>query len=292
MPGGHITSGWQWRSTKDRLARRAGDRCQHTIGGRIYLVPRIFITGSTDGLGRGATGVLMADGHDVVLHARTRERAAALSDLAPGAAGVVIGDLSSAAETRELAYQVNEIGRMDAVIHNAGVFLEPSRSTTAEGHAKTLAVNTLAPYMLTALMDRPDRLIYLSSGMHYAGAGSLRDIDWTARRWDAAQAYSESKLHVTALALTLARVWPDVFSNAVDPGWVPTKMGGPAATGDLEMGYLTQTWLAASNDAAATVSGGYWYHRQRQEPAPEARDPAFQDHLMDRLAELTGLKLF
>jgi NAD(P)-dependent dehydrogenase (short-subunit alcohol dehydrogenase family) len=169
-------------------------------------VPRIFITGSTDGLGRAAAGVLISEGHDVVLHARTRERAAALSDLAADAAGVVIGDLSSAAETRDLAGQVNEIGRMDAVIHNAGVFLEPSRSTTAEGHAKTLAVNTLAPYMLTGLIGRPDRLIYLSSGLHHAGAGSLRDIDWTSRSWNAAQAYSESKLHVTALALTLARV--------------------------------------------------------------------------------------
>jgi len=254
-------------------------------------VPRIFITGSTDGLGRAAAGVLMGDGQEVVLHARTPERAAALSDLAPGAAGVVIGDLSSAAETQHLADQVNQIGRMDAVIHNAGVYLEPSRATTADGHAKTLAVNTLAPYLLTALIDRPGRLIYLSSGLHHAGAGSLRDIDWTGRSWDAGQAYAESKLHVTALALTLARVWPDVLSNAVDPGWVPTKMGGPAATDDLEMGYLTQTWLAVSNDAAATVSGGYWYHRQRQPPAPQARDPAFQDQLMDRLAALTGVAL-
>jgi len=254
-------------------------------------VPRIFITGSTDGLGRFAAGVLIGDGHEVVLHARTRERASVLADLAPDAAGVVIGDLASAAETRQLADQVNEIGRMDAVIHNAAVFLEPSRSTTADGHAKTLAVNTLAPYLLTALIDRPDRLIYLSSGLHHAAAGSLRDIDWTARPWDARRAYAESKLHVTALALTLARAWPDVLSNAVDPGWVPTKMGGAAATGDLEMGYLTQTWLAVSNDAAATVSGGYWYHRQRQAPAPQARDPAFQDQLVDRLAALTGVAL-
>ena len=252
---------------------------------------RIFISGSTDGLGRGAAGVLIGGGHDVVLHARTRERAAALSDLAPGAAGVVIGDLSSAAETRDLADQVNKIGRMDTVIHNAAVFLEPSRSTTAEGHAKTLAVNTLAPYMLTALIDRPDRLIYLSSGMHHGGAGSLRDIDWTARPWNAAKAYSESKLHVVALALTLARAWPDVFSNAIDPGWVPTKMGGPGATDDLEQGHRTQTWLAVSNDTAATASGGYWYHRKRQTPAPEAGDPAFQDQLMDRLATLTGVAL-
>jgi NAD(P)-dependent dehydrogenase (short-subunit alcohol dehydrogenase family) len=204
---------------------------------------------------------------------------------------VVIGDLASAAQTRDLADQVNRIGRMDAVIHNAGVYLEPSRAATAEGHARTLAVNTLAPYLLTALIGRPARLIYLSSGLHHAGAGPGGDIDWTRRPWDAARAYAESKLQVTALALTVARAWPQVLSNAVDPGWVPTKMGGAAATGDLQLGYLTQTWLAASNDPAATVSGGYWYHRQRQQPASQARDPAFQDRLMDQLAALTGVTL-
>ena len=252
----------------------------------------VLITGSTDGLGRAAAGALMDDGHDVVLHARTRERAASVTGLATHAAGVVIGDLSRAAEIRALADQVNDIGRMDAVIHNAGVYLEPSRSATPDGHAKTLAVNTLAPYMLTALINRPDRLIYLSSGMHRGANGSLRDIDWTERHWNATQAYCESKLHVTALALTLARAWPEVISNAVDPGWVPTRMGGAGAPDNLEMGHLTQTWLAVSNDAAATVSGGYWYHRQRQTPAPQARDPAFQDQLMDRLAALTGVALF
>jgi NAD(P)-dependent dehydrogenase (short-subunit alcohol dehydrogenase family) len=255
-------------------------------------VSRVFITGSTDGLGRAAASVLIDDGHEVVLHARTRERAAAVADLAPRAAGVVIGDLSGETETRLLAGQVNDIGRMDAVIHNAGIYLERSRATTPEGHAKTLAVNTLAPYVLTALIDRPDRLIYLSSGMHHGATGSLRDIDWTELRWDAARAYSESKLHVTALALALARAWPEVLSNVVDPGWVPTKMGGARATDDLEVGYITQTWLAVSNDSAATVSGGYWYHRQRQTPAREARDPAFQDQLMERLAALTGVALF
>lgn len=251
----------------------------------------VFITGSTDGLGLAAARVLMDEGHEVVLHARTRERAASVADLAAHAAGVVIGDLASAAETRVLADQVNDIGRMDAVIHNAGIYLERSRATTAEGHAKTLAVNTLAPYLLTAWMDRPDRLIYISSGMHQGGTGPLRDIDWTERHWNAAQAYSESKLHVTALALTVARAWPEVLSNAVDPGWVPTRMGGAGAPDDLEMGYLTQTWLAVSNDAAATVSGGYWYHRQRQTPAREASDLGFQNELMERLATLTGIAL-
>ena len=254
-------------------------------------VSRILITGSSDGLGRAAAGVLINDGHDVVLHARSRERAAALSDLAAAATAVVIGDLSSTAETRGLAGQVNEIGPMDAVIHNAGVYLVPSRAATAEGHARTLAVNTLAPYILTALIGRPRRLVYLSSGLHRHGEGPLGDIDWTGRRWDAARAYAESKLHVTALALALARRWPEVSSNAVDPGWVPTKMGGPAATGDLRKGYLTQAWLAASNDADATASGGYWHHQQRQAPAPQARDVAFQDQLIDRLAALTGVTL-
>jgi hypothetical protein len=68
-------------------------------------------------------------------------------------------------------------------------------------------------------------------------------------------------------------------------------MGGAGATDDLKQGYRTQTWLAVSNDTAATVSGGYWYHRQRQPPAPEAGDPVFQDQLMDRLAALTGVAL-
>jgi NAD(P)-dependent dehydrogenase (short-subunit alcohol dehydrogenase family) len=255
-------------------------------------VSRVFITGSTDGLGRAAARLLIDQGHDVLLHARNRERAGVLADLVPHAAGVVIGDLSSGAETRGLADQVNDIGRMDVVIHNAGIFLEPARGNTAEGHATTLAVDTLAPYLLTALIDRPDRLVYLSSGMHHGGSGSLADIDWTERRWNASKAYSEAKLHVTALALSVARAWPNVLSNAVDPGWVPTKMGGPGASDDLEMGYLTQTWLAVSDDEAAKVSGGYWYHKERQRPAREAGDPEFQSKLMARLAALTGVALF
>jgi NAD(P)-dependent dehydrogenase (short-subunit alcohol dehydrogenase family) len=255
-----------------------------------HLVSRIFVTGSADGLGRAAAAALLDEGHEVVLHARSQQRAAALNDLAGRAAGVVIGDLASAAQTRSVADQVNAIGRMDAVIHNAGVYLEPARGETEDGHALTVAVNTLAPYLLTALIDRPDRLVYLSSGLHRSGTASLDDIDWTRRRWNAMQAYCDTKLHVTTLALTIARAWPKVSSNAVDPGWVPTRMGGPAATDDLVMGHLTQTWLVASSDPAPT--GGYWYHRQQEPPAPTATDPAFQDELMDRLAALTGVTLF
>ncbi|MBB2796756.1 UNVERIFIED_ORG: NAD(P)-dependent dehydrogenase (short-subunit alcohol dehydrogenase family) [Rhizobium pisi] len=253
---------------------------------------RIFITGSTDGLGLAAARTLIRQGHDVVLHARSRERAAAIAETSATALGLVIGDLASAAETRSIAEQVNAIGRMDAVIHNAGIYLERSRGETPEGHAKTLAVNVLAPYLLTAWITRPHRLIYLSSGMHRSGASSLDDIDWKRRPWNASQAYSESKLYIATLAAALARHWPDVFSNAVDPGWVPTKMGGAGAPDDLEMGHLTQTWLATSDDGAAKVSGGYWYHRQRREAAAEVGDIGFQDALAGRLVELTAVRLF
>lgn len=253
---------------------------------------RIFITGSTDGLGRAAATALINDGHEVVLHARSRQRASAVDDLAPRSGGVIVGDLGSAPQTRSVADQVNALGRMDAVIHNAGVYLTKGRSPTPEGHATVLAVNVLAPYMLTALIERPRRLVYLSSGMHRGGAASLRDIDWIERRWNASQAYSDSKLYLTALAFVVARCWPDVLSNAVDPGWVATKMGGPGAPDDFEQGYRTQTWLAVSDEPAAMVSGRYWHHRRPQMPANAASDDAFQDQLVAKLAELTGVPLF
>ncbi len=253
---------------------------------------RIFITGSTDGLGRGAAEALIGQGHQVVLHARSKERAGALADLSPRAAGVVIGDLSSAAQTRSLADQVNRIGRMDAVIHNAGIFRESGRGNTEDGHARVLAVNVLAPYLLTRLIERPERLIYLSSGMHRGGEGPLDDIDWSKRPWDTFRAYSESKLYVTTLAFAVARHWPKVFSNAVDPGWVPTKMGGSGAPDDLEQGHVTQAWLASSDEPAAKTSGALWFHKKRQDAAASSRDEKFQDELMAKLAALTGVKLF
>lgn len=253
---------------------------------------RVFITGSTDGLGRAAARALMNDGHEVVLHARSQQRTSAFADLAPRSAGVVVGDLTSAVETRSVAEQVNGIGRMDAVIHNAGTYSTSGRSPTREGHAAILAVNTLAPYILTALIDRPDRLIYLSSGMHRSGVVALHDLDWLERRWSSSQAYSDSKLYVTALAFAVARRWPGVLSNAVDPGWVPTKMGGPGAPDDFEKGYQTQTWLAVSDDPSATLTGRYLHHRRPQAPARDASDQEFQDRLSARLAELTGVSLF
>jgi NAD(P)-dependent dehydrogenase (short-subunit alcohol dehydrogenase family) len=252
---------------------------------------RVFITGSADGLGRAAAQSLMAEGHQVVLHARSPERAAAIADFASGSVGVAIGDLGSAAEVRSISDQVNAIGPMDAVIHNAGIYREPSRGPTPDGHAIILAVNALAPYMMSALLARPKRLIYLSSSEHHGGSGSLQDLDWVKRPWDPARAYAESKLHVVALAFALARRWPDVLSNAVDPGWARTRMGGPGAPVDVATGQRTQSWLAVSEEPEARTSGHYWYQQRQRSPAPEALAPAFQDQLLAQFAGLTGVDL-
>jgi NAD(P)-dependent dehydrogenase (short-subunit alcohol dehydrogenase family) len=200
-------------------------------------------------------------------------------DLQDRGAAAVVGDLSDLEETRGVADQVNRLGQMDAVIHNAGVNAGPH----------VLPVNVVAPYLLTALIHRPKRLVYLSSGMHRGGRASLTGMDWSGHRTTGS--YSDSKLFVTTLAIAVARIWTDVFSNAVDPGWVPTKMGGAGAPDDLRLGHLTQEWLATSDDPEARASGGYWYHQRRADPAPSVHDQRFQDQLLEDLARFTATRL-
>jgi NAD(P)-dependent dehydrogenase (short-subunit alcohol dehydrogenase family) len=252
---------------------------------------RVLVTGSTTGLGRAAADALALAGHEVVVHARSLRRAEDLGPVADVSAGIVIGDLSETVEIRGLAEQANALGPFDSVIHNAGLYVDTARTATSDGHARVLAVNVLAPYMLTGLIERPGRLIYLSSGMHRDGDSSVRDIDWRERRWNGVQAYCDSKLFVTALSAAIAARWTDVRANAVDPGWVPTRMGGPHAPDDLSMGHVTQVWLAVSDDASAAATGGYWHHQRTEQPAPAAEDQAFQRALLDELARITGVQL-
>jgi NAD(P)-dependent dehydrogenase (short-subunit alcohol dehydrogenase family) len=253
---------------------------------------RILITGSADGLGRMAAQLLIEQGHSVVLHARNQQRAADAMAAVPGAEAVVIGDLSSIAQTHGVAEQVNALGAFDAVIHNAGVGnREPRRIETEDGLSQVFAVNTLAPYILTALISRPKRLVYLSSGLHRNGDATLRDPAWKERPWNGQQAYSDTKLHDALLAFAMARYWPDVLSNALEPGWVKTKMGGPQAPDDLDAGHRTQVWLAASDDPEATVSGQYFYHLKRRAPAPATRDKERQEELLSICETLSGVDI-
>ncbi|TMD90232.1 MAG: SDR family NAD(P)-dependent oxidoreductase [Chloroflexi bacterium] len=249
---------------------------------------KVLVTGSSDGLGLRAAQRLVAAGHEVILHARNQSRARDAQAEAPKAQGVVIGDLASIAETRELADQANRLGPYDAVIHNAGVGERERRIETVDGLEHIFAINVLAPYLLTALLERPKRLVYLSSGLHRGGDAAMTDLQWKRRRWSGWQAYSDSKLFDAVLALAMARRWPAVLSNAVDPGWVATKMGGRGAPDDLDRGSETQVWLAVSQDRAAMVSGEYFYHKVRQDIHPAARDPTVQDRLLAVCEELTG----
>jgi NAD(P)-dependent dehydrogenase (short-subunit alcohol dehydrogenase family) len=236
----------------------------------------IFITGSADGLGQLAAKSLVEQGHQVVLHARNAERGRQAKQKVPGAEHVIAGDLSDGKEATNVAYEANEWGRFDAVIHNAGVYQAPAK--------EIFSVNVIAPYLLTCLIQKPKRLIYLSSDLHLSGRANLEAFNKDGRI-----GYSDSKLYVVMLCMAAARKWTDVYANAVDPGWVPTKMGGPGAPDDLQQGYETQTWLAVSDDSRAKVSGRYFHHRAESRYNSQASDITLQERFLNLCGDITGV---
>lgn len=236
---------------------------------------RIFITGSADGLGQLAAKELVRQGHRVVLHARNEIRAQEALVNVPGAEKALAADLSSIEETKRLASEVNQLGSFDAIIHNAGVYQVPPQTL--------LAVNTIAPYILTCLVRPPQRLIYLSSGMHLSGDDQLQGLK------GGRISYSDSKLHDLILAKAVARKWEHVYANAVDPGWVPTKMGGKGAPDNLEQGYQTQVWLAVSHDPKALVSGRYFHHKREARYQLSADDRELQDEFLTLCEQISGV---
>ena len=253
---------------------------------------RVLVTGSSTGLGLMAGQLLVEQGHQAVLHARNPARAEDTRRELPGAEAVVVGDLTTLAGMKSVAEQVQQLGHFDAVIHNAALgYQESRRGETEDGLPPLLAVNTLAPYVLTALLERPARLVYLSSGMHRSARAELDDLTWQARRWNGSEAYAETKLHDLLLAFAIARRWPDVFSNAVEPGWVATRMGGPGAPDDLDQGHRTQVWLAVSDDLAARVTGKLFFHLRERSPNPVAREVEVQDRFIEACRRLSGIAL-
>jgi NAD(P)-dependent dehydrogenase (short-subunit alcohol dehydrogenase family) len=238
---------------------------------------KIFITGSADGLGQLTAKALVDQGHEVVLHARNEERGQEALKKVKGASHVLIADLSDMEETKRLADDVNSLGDFDVVIHNAGVYQRSGK--------EIFTVNTLAPYILTSLIRKPKRLIYLSSGMHLQGKPNLENFTANINRIS----YSDSKLHVVMLCIAISKQWTNVYSNSVDPGWVPTKMGGKGAPDDLQKGYETQTWLAASDDNSAKVSGKYFHHKKERRYNPEADDTELRERFLSLSEEITGV---
>ncbi|PPC77597.1 short-chain dehydrogenase [Pokkaliibacter plantistimulans] len=238
---------------------------------------RIFITGATDGLGLATANSLLDNGHEVIVHGRHQQRINDIQCLLEKGANPVIGDLSITEQQISVAKQVNNFGQLDAVIHNAG---------TLSGK-DVFAVNVVAPYVLSALITKPSRLIYLSSSMHFGGKATVSSIGCFNHSYN----YSDSKLLVTTLASALARRWLEVSCYSVDPGWVPTKMGGKDAPDDLVKGYETQEWLATTQDTAMLKSGTYWHHKQMLAPHRASQDEVFQEALLTELEQITGISL-
>ncbi|MDN3202990.1 SDR family NAD(P)-dependent oxidoreductase [Algoriphagus sediminis] len=236
---------------------------------------KIYITGSSDGLGKLAAEKLIQQGHEVFLHARNEKRVKDTKRSFGESAKIFMADLADLVEVKALATELNKLGKMDAIIHNAGVY--QADATTL------LQVNVLAPFILTCLVQKPQRLIYLSSGMHKGGRPLFRESDLKSVN------YSDSKLMVTALALAVAKKYPDVYSNAVDPGWVPTKMGGSNAPDSFDNGVDTQVWLAESISPSALVSGKYWKFMEEREPHPASQDHSYQEKLISLCEKLTGV---
>ena len=251
---------------------------------------RVFISGSSDGLGLMAARLLINQGHDVVLHGRNEGRSRDALAAALGARGVVSGDLSTIAGASTVADEVNKLGRFDAIINNAGIGYREGRVETEPGVPSVFAVNVLAPYILTALIERPKRLVYLSSGMHRGVRPRLDDVLWIKRPWSGSSAYAESKLCDVLLAFAISRRWKEVKSNALEPGWVATKMGGPSAPDNLHEGCVTQAWLATSEDEPAQTSGGYFFHQRPRAPNPIATDIRIQEELLAECGRISGIR--
>ncbi|KAF1350477.1 NAD(P)-binding protein [Lizonia empirigonia] len=211
----------------------------------------ILITGSSGGLGSIVAQKLISRGHSVET--------------------VVTGDLSDMASTKAMAKQIKDLGSFDCIIHNAGLYQGGFRKTS-DGIPALAAVNTLAPYILTALVNKPKRLIFLSSEMHQSGSADLSDPLWTKGEtgFSDTAAYCASKLHNILFAKAFAKRWPDVQSNALDPGW---RRG--CGSGD-----------------SAKKSGQYFRPGKKLgSPQKATEDEKLQDRLLEACGEFSGVKL-
>lgn len=246
---------------------------------------RIFITGSSDGIGQAAARILAEKGHSVVLHARNADRAATTHRAVPQAEAVLVGDLRSITEIKKLAKEAN--GPFDAIIHNAGIGYggTSSREITSDKLSAVFSVNTLAPYILTCLMEKPtSRLLFMSSDSHYGGDESLRNVTQS-------HSYSDSKLHDTMLANAFARRWGEQIQVvSMHPGWVRTKMGGMMAPGGMDKpAKALADWAAGQGKLAGLRSGAFFTTSGVDSAHPGAGNVGKQEELLRICREVSGV---
>jgi len=249
---------------------------------------RVFITGSSDGIGQAAAKLLAEQGHSVVLHARNEDRATSAYQAVPKAESVLIGDLRSISDIKKLAEEAKKSGPFDTIIHNAGIGYgaTSSREITADKISAVFSVNTLAPYILTCLMDRPtSRLLYMSSDSHYGGDESLRNVTQST-------SYGDSKLHDTMLANAFSRRWGDSIQVvSMHPGWVRTKMGGSMAGSIDEPAKALAEWATGRGKLASLPTGVFFTTRGEETPHPGAGNVAKQEELLNICQKVSGVSI-
>lgn len=255
---------------------------------------RILITGSTDGFGLEAARQLVQRNHTVYLHARSQERAEDAKAKCPGAAGVLIADLTSVTETRKLAEEANAIGVFDAVILNAGLLYGPFQKTPDTGVPAMPFVNVVAPYILACLLKQPKRLIFIGSVLHREANTNLKDIFWFERgekEFQDFQAYCDSKLHVMLLANAVAWRFNGTSVTSVHPGYVATKLGGEGGTDKLKDGVETYVMLA-EGDYDQNLTGVYFEPKKKiGAPLAETANEDLQEVVVKACEDVTGLQL-
>ncbi len=245
---------------------------------------RVLVTGSNDGIGAGIADILSANGHHVVRHARGADRAVAGQEF-------VLGDFASLAAVRAMAATLREQPPLDVIVHNAGwACPDDVRPVTEDGFEQTFAIHVLAPYLLTALLPLPQRVVFVNSDSIRRGVLDPADLNHE-KEWTSSAAYADSKLAQAAMALGLARRYPDALINAVNPGWVRTKMSPPEAPLDIAEGADTPVWLATSADPDATVSGAYFQLRKQVRLNEAVFDVDLQDAVLAACADMTGVAL-
>lgn len=252
---------------------------------------RIFITGSSDGIGLAAAKLLADQGHSVVLHARNASRAASTREAVPNASNVLIGDLRSISATKKLASEANALDPQpfDVIIHNAGIGYggTSSREITSDKISAVFSVNTLAPYILTCLMHKPtSRLLFMSSDSQYGGDESLRNVTQS-------HSYSDSKLHDVMLANAFSRRWGnEIQVVSMHPGWVRTKMGGGMAPGGTSTpAKALAEWAAGKGPLAALKSGAFFTTSGEDSTHPGAGNVNKQEELLKICKDVSGVSV-
>jgi len=278
----------------------------HSLAGSPAAAPRtILVTGSTDGIGKATAKALARQGHRVLLHGRDREKGrAVLGEFASEGStepDLFTADLSTLPGVRALAREVSDrYERLDVLLNNAGIYLG-ERVLTADGFETTLAVNLVAPFLLSHLLlpvlsaAAPARIVNVASSAHFDAPG----IDWEnlqgEREYDGWGAYARSKLGVVLFTAGFARELDpgEITVNCLHPGVICTKLlrsAFPVYPCDTpEAGSRTSVYLATSPRVDG-VTGKYFDGMREARPSAASRDRKTQDRLIAWLGKAAGLE--